>query len=176
MARDTDWRHLHPAFRAHAEDLAAKAAVLGLRPYEGGRTPQRQRSLFNKGRVTGEPGAIVTHADAFESLHCYGLAEDFVFVVNGKWTWDEPRNGLWAEFRRLVKGSGLRALSFEMPHVELPVSLADLKLGRYPVGGDAPWEDWLSENIDSWEGWTPPAPFERPPLSFWEGLPPSPFT
>lgn len=171
--RDTDWRHLHPAFRAHAEDLAAKARVLGLQMYEGARSPQRQAILYAKGRTA--EGKIVTHAEPFESFHNYGLAADFVFVVNGRWTWEEPRKGLWAEFRRIVQGAGLRGLSFEIPHVELPVSLADLKAGRYPVGGDGPWEDWFTAQIEGWAGWTPPAPVERPPLEYWEGLPPSPF-
>ena len=175
MARDTDWRHLHPAFRAHFEDLAAKAAVLGLRPYEGARSPQRQAQLYARGRTSGEPGKTVTHAGPWDSFHNYGMAADFVFMVDGRWTWEEPSKGRWAEFRRLVAGTGLRGLSFEIPHVELPVSLSDLKAGKYPVGGDALWEDWLEAMIESWPMKAPPAPYARPTLDYWAGLPPSPF-
>ena len=188
--RDTDWRHLHPAFRVHVEELAAKASVLQLKLYEGGRTPERQVELYARGRVTGDSGKTVTRAKAWESFHQYGLAADFVFFVNGKWTWNEPRPGAWGEFQRLAKGAGLRVLSFEIPHVELPVSLSDLRLGHYPIGGDGFWEEWFETNVERWghesrvfSGLThppaPPAPSidERPAESDWDGLvlPPSPF-
>jgi hypothetical protein len=186
--RDSDWRHLHPAFRVHVEELATVAAPLGLRPYEGGRTPTRQVELYARGRTIGERGKTVTRAKAWESFHQYGFAEDFVFFVDGKWTWVEPEKGAWAEFQRLARGAGLRTLSFEIPHVELPISLADLQAGRYPMGGDAFWEEWIETQIEAWghepqdfagiiHPAAPPMPtFEqRPPESHWDGLPPSPF-
>jgi hypothetical protein len=179
MPRDVDWRHLHPAFRVVAEELSHKARVLQLQMYEGARTPLRQAELYARGRTTGDIGRTVTHAGPWESFHQYGLAGDWVFNIDGRWTWDEPKPGRWAEFRRIAQGCGLRVLSFEVPHVELPVSLADLQAGRFPVGGDSFWEEWLETQIEIYPRGAPPAPTiqQRPETAHWEAfpLPPSPF-
>lgn len=181
MGRDVDWRHLHPSFRVHFEELANKAAVLQLKPYELARSPARQVELYARGRTTGEKGKTVTRAKAWESLHQYGVAADFVFYVDGKWTWAEPVKGAWLEFQRIALGSGLRTLSFERPHVELPVLLSDLQAGRYPIGGDHFWESWIETEIENWghesrlyQGIThpgaPPSPSigDRPTEEHWE--------
>lgn len=190
MPRITDTSILHLAFRERVRGLANDCdnAAIPLSVYETGRTPQRQVELYARGRGDGETGKTATRAKAWESLHQYLLAADFVFFVDGRWTWTEPRPGMWAKFTELARGRGLRPLSFERPHVELPVSLAALKAGQYPGDGGATWEDWIETQIENWgreprtfdgiiHPGAPPLPTlnERPPLEFPEGLPPSPF-
>lgn len=51
------------------------------------RTHEDQQKLYDQGRTT--PGKIVTNAKPGESFHNYGLAIDFVPVVNGKPAWDD---------------------------------------------------------------------------------------
>ncbi len=56
--------------------------------FEGWRSPARQAFLYSQGR-TGA-GKIVTHAQAWESWHQYGLAVDFARYsrADKAWTWD----------------------------------------------------------------------------------------
>jgi hypothetical protein len=154
MPHDTDRSHLHPVFRAAAADLDARIAAAGLQMglFEGGRTPQRQAALYCSGRVSGIGtwGKFVTRAKPWDGFHQYGLAGDWVFNPNGVWTWSEPEKGQWAKYTQLAHAAGLRTLSIEEPHAELPVSLADLQAGRYPAGGDDTWETWIEAQIESW--------------------------
>jgi peptidoglycan LD-endopeptidase CwlK len=190
MPRDNDPAHLHPLLRNFLTELDGELAAAGipLALYEGGRSPFRQVELFARGRGVGEPGKTVTRARAWASMHQYGMAVDYVFRVGERWTWEEPKRGMWDEFTRIARGIGLRTLSFEKPHAELPVVLSDLQAGRFPVGGDETWERWIEQEIERWgsEARTanghvhpgaPPLPSlnERPPLVFADGLPPSPF-
>lgn len=172
MARDVDRSHLHPAFRSRLSDLDARivAAGLPLQTFEAGRSPERQQALFAIGRVSGQGtfGKHVTKAKPWQSFHQHGFAEDKVFFVNGVWTWDEPEKGAWDEYTALCAAAGLRTLSFERPHVEMPLNLTDLMSGKYPEGGDATWTAWLDSMIESWgplsrtvDGIVLPAP---PPL------------
>ncbi len=174
---DRDPSHLHPLMRTRAADLASHLAVekIPLLPFECGRTPMRQRDLYLQGR--GSPtGKIVTKAKPWESFHQYGMAEDNVFFVNGIWTWDEPERGMWARYTQLADQCGLRSLSFEKPHVELPLRIADLQTGVYLPGGDSTWQAWLEAQIEAWGPGSreingiflpgaPPQFTERPPLA-----------
>lgn len=190
MPRENAREFLHPTFRGMVQELDRRLADAGIpiRPYEGARSPFRQAELYARGRNTGEPGKTVTRAKAWGSFHQFALAEDEVFFVDGKWSWSEPRAGMWEEFTAIARGIGLRTLSFERPHVEYPVSLAALQAGTYPRGGDETWERWLESQIEAWghdartigdivHPGAPPLPSldERPPLEFPDGLPPSPF-
>jgi peptidoglycan L-alanyl-D-glutamate endopeptidase CwlK len=133
-------------------ELAGRLFVEGipLRVYEAGRTPQRQRDLYLQGR-NSPSGRIVTKAKPWESYHQFGMAVDHVFWIDGLgWTWNEPKPGMWARYTQLADKCGLRSLSFEKPHVELPLRLADLQSGVYPPGGDDSWRDWLEAQIESW--------------------------
>lgn len=155
MPREADPLHLHPAFRRPALALEAELSAAGipLRLYEGARSPFRQAELFAIGRAAGcgEYGKTKTRSLAWESYHQFAVAADFVFLVNGKWTWEEPRKGMWAEFQARATKVGLRFLSFEKPHVELTISLSALQRGVFPDdGGDSSWRDWMEGQVEIW--------------------------
>ena len=142
---------MRDAVVALVQALAAKGLPLLL--YEGWRDPRRQAELYARGRVDGigSPGKHVTRAQAWKSLHQYGLAADFVFFVAGKWTWQEPTRGAWATYQQIATALGLEVLSFEKPHVQLrDVSLGHLVTGQYPIGGDESWAANLDAAILSW--------------------------
>lgn len=189
MPRNNDRACLHPLMRRAAAELDDQLFQAGipLALYEGARSPFRQVELYARGRGVGARGKTVTRARAWESGHQWAVAGDWVFRINGVWTWDEPKPGMWNDFHRLARGVGLRPLSFEKPHVELPVSLADLQRGALRQG-DESWERWIEQEIERWgrdphnvdgiiHPGAPPLPSldERPPLVFEDGLPPSPF-
>lgn len=136
---DRDPQHLHPLVREAARKTleACERAGLPFRLFEGYRSPERQTALYAQGRTT--PGRIVTYARAGESLHNYGLAVDIVGFVGGAWTWDLPQQS-WVHMQAFGKTYGLRGLSFEMPHLEWPVNIAELRAGVFPAGGDATWQ------------------------------------
>ena len=172
MTRDTALEHLHPAFRQKVvlllQDLAK--ANLPFRLFEGFRSPQRQRELFSQGRT--KPGAKVTNADAWSSLHQYGVAADFVLYIDGKWSWDDKgeRKNWWKSLHKLALKHQLEPLSWELPHLQLQqMPLSQLRAGQYPAEGDADWAENLQQAITTWRGspGAPPMPMVangRPPL------------
>src|SRR5688572_16827940 len=118
MPRISETRFLHPLARIAVAGLASELMVAGipLREYETVRTPFRQAELFARGRTIGVIGKTKTKAHAWDSLHQYGFATDFVFLINGQWTWEEPEKGMWDEFHARARKRGLEPLSFEKPH------------------------------------------------------------
>ena len=169
-ARNVDLELLHPTVRTAVSKTLAdlKKAEIPLFVFEAFRSPTRQAHLFAQGRT--RPGSVVTFADAWESYHQYGLAVDLVFGGPGKWTWDEPKKGMWKEMHKIGEKHGLMALKFETPHLQLAGTSSNaLFQGLYPDGGDEGWADNLSAAIAAWSG-EPRAPgfpsvFERPPLT-----------
>ncbi|MEH8017543.1 M15 family metallopeptidase [Rheinheimera muenzenbergensis] len=184
MARDTEMEHLHPLFRQKVElllqDLAK--AKLPFRMFEGFRSPQRQHDLYCQGRT--KPGAKVTNADAWSSLHQYGVAADFVLYIDGKWSWDDKgeRKAWWKKLHQLALQHQLEPLSWELPHLQLQqMQLAQLRAGKYPADGDADWAENLQHAIATWRGTpgAPPMPLAasgRPPLPANAPEPQSPAT
>ncbi|WP_019675235.1 M15 family metallopeptidase [Arsukibacterium perlucidum] len=172
MSRDTEMAHLHPVFRHKVElllqDLAR--ASLPFRIFEGFRSPQRQRDLYSQSRT--RPGPRVTNADAWSSLHQYGVAADFVLFIDGKWSWDDSaeRKKWWQQLHKLAAKHGLQPLSWELPHLQMQdLNLSELQAGNYPQGGDSDWAENLQQAIDSWRGSPaapplPPGLPARPPL------------
>jgi len=152
MARESDRSVLHPVIRNLLPQLDQQlfAAGIPLQLYEAGRTPFRQAELYAVGRGTGTPGKHVTRAKAWGSFHQFLLAIDYVFKVDGNWTWDEPEAGMWKQYQAIGASLKLRALPFETPHLEFPWSLADLQTGKYPNGGDDAWRGWLDTQIELW--------------------------
>lgn len=153
---NSDLALLHPTMRQGVLSMNSMlaAAKIPLKLYEGWREPARQAELYVKTRVPGK-GKMgpphVTFSKPWVGRHQYGLAADYVFWVNGKWTWVEPEKGMWDEFDRLDTSCGLESVKFERPHVQLAnIKLSDLVAGRYPDGGDASWSDNLTASIKAW--------------------------
>lgn len=165
MSRNSALEPLHPVFREKAGSLLQECAKADLpfRLFEGFRSPQRQRELYQQGRTT--PGNIVTKAMAWQSLHQYGVAADFVLFVNGRWSWADTGDFKqhWKKLHQLADKVGLEPLSWELPHLQLKgLPLSQLMAGHYPSGGDSDWADNLRQAITHWQG-QPPAP-PMPPL------------
>ena len=173
MSRDTNMAHLHPVFRKKVELLLQDllSAQLPFKVFEGFRSPERQRDLYKQGR--SKPGARVTNADAWSSLHQCGVAADFVLYIDGKWSWDDSgeRKKWWQQLHKLAAKHGLQPLSWELPHLQMQqMELAQLKGGHYPANGDSDWAENLQQAITGWSGLptAPPMPIEaptRPPLA-----------
>lgn len=151
MSRLQDRSLLHPVLRDRLSilDVRLLDAGIPMRLYEGARTPWRQAELYARGRTVPN-SKKVTKAMAWRSHHQFGVAADFVFFVDGGWTWSEPEPGQWLGYQELAKAVGLDLLSFEKPHVQLPWSIDDLRRGLYPIGGDATWRAWLGAQLEQW--------------------------
>jgi peptidoglycan L-alanyl-D-glutamate endopeptidase CwlK len=170
--RDVDSAHLHPEVRARVERVLTRLAAerIPFRLFEGYRAPQRQQYLWDQGRV--RPGAKVTNAPPWRSMHQYGLAVDLVLWENGKWSWDDrgPKAAWWKRLKQVGREEGLTSISWEAPHLELAgVTLAQLQRGDYPDAGDETWAAHLVAALYGWTGTplSPPLPRqvpERPPL------------
>lgn len=110
-------QQVHPALAHRARKILqfAKADGFELRVSQGLRTFKEQDDLFRK-------RPKVTNARAGQSMHNYGLAVDFAFVVDGKISWDEKlyKNiGKWAMNAGLEWGGNWRKFK-DMPHCQLP--------------------------------------------------------
>jgi peptidoglycan L-alanyl-D-glutamate endopeptidase CwlK len=112
--------------------------------YETYRTPERQDYLFAQGRT--HPGKIVTYARSWESFHQYGLAVDMAFKVNGQWTWDEPRKGMWEDYHRIARKFHLMPLNFETPHIQIAGYTIPQLRERMPKSGGTTWATNLRLN------------------------------
>ncbi|MHB1001289.1 MAG: M15 family metallopeptidase [Armatimonadota bacterium] len=88
----------------------------------GYRSPEEQNRLYAQGRT--KPGAIVTTLKGGASAHNFGLAMDYIPVINGKRTYDVS-SSWWLAFGRLAASSGLIwggnwRHFVDKPHVEMP--------------------------------------------------------
>ena len=149
IRRDLDL--LDPKIRPQVELLEDALAAEGipLHRYETVRSPTRQAVIWARGRVPGQPdyGRTVTRARPYESAHQFGLATDFVFRVDGAWTWEEPEPGMWKRFGVLAARHGLETLRFERPHVQVVgFDWRDLVRQRGPLD-EAGWEAWLRGTV-----------------------------
>lgn len=82
---------LHPKLRDEAKKILeeCEAVLTGkakIRVTQGLRTIAEQNELYAQGRT--KPGKIVTNAKGGSSYHNYGLAVDFVLVVDNQLKWD----------------------------------------------------------------------------------------
>lgn len=153
---------LHPVVRrkVQAVQKALDDEGIPMRLFEGFRTPQRQKYLYDQGRTT--PGNKVTNAEPWESYHQYGLAADFVRFENGNWNWNtntSQERAEWDRYHEIARDAGLEPLSWEKPHVQLTGwTLAQLMNGDYPDDGDTTWTENLAEAIAGWTGAGAPPP------------------
>lgn len=110
-------QQVHPALAHRARKILefAKADGYELRVSQGLRTFKEQDDLFRK-------RPRVTQARGGQSMHNYGLAVDFCFIVDGKVSWDDKlyKNiGKWAMNAGLEWGGNWRRF-VDMPHCQLP--------------------------------------------------------
>ena len=94
---------LRPLFikKLNACEVALKKAGIKVIMTQGYRSIEAQNALYAKGRTA--PGSKVTNAKGGSSWHNFGLAADYVFVINGKVTY----NGPWAKFGKIAESCGL---------------------------------------------------------------------
>jgi len=94
---------LNPEFAAKLTLFEKKLAANGIKVMLtcGYRSIEEQNRLYDQGRT--KPGKKVTNARGGYSWHNWGLAADYVFIINGKVTWDGP----WATFGKIARESGL---------------------------------------------------------------------
>ena len=87
------------------------------------RTMAEQAALYAQGRTA--PGAVVTRAKPGQSAHQYGLALDFVPMVNGKPDWN-GQHPIWHEIGDLALAHGMEWLGtpgspfVEFAHLQAP--------------------------------------------------------
>ncbi|WP_295525891.1 M15 family metallopeptidase [uncultured Pseudacidovorax sp.] len=164
LSRQADAATLHPAIRdaVLATQAQLNAEAIPFRLFEGFRSPQRQQQLYAQGRAV--PGPIVTYAQPWESFHQFGLAVDFVLFENGQWSWDDStpnKKKWWKRLHEVGRKNALFPLDFEAPHLQVGgTTVAALRAGRYPAGGDESWAEHLSMAIQGWSGSpsSPPLP------------------
>lgn len=149
------FNELHDVFAGQLSQLmeACKTKGLKFKLFEAYRTPQRQAHLFAQGR--SRPGDIVTNADAWKSIHNYGLAADLILDIPGINPWETGTvDGVnymkhWERMRALAKSAGLGLLSWDLPHVEMKgISWQALAMGQLPAGGGPDWAANLERMID----------------------------
>jgi hypothetical protein len=99
------------------------------RLFEGFRTPERQKFLYDQGRRS--TGKIVTNAKPWGSWHQFGLGVDIVYWVNGKWSWEGAYDKLFPYF----EGQGFKSLApQEMVHYEITGGLKPDEAYRIMTG------------------------------------------
>jgi len=148
MPNDNDLNHLHPDFAVRVEqllDYAHRQKNMPIELFEGYRTPERQAMLYAKGRVAGigTPGRYVTFERAWQSNHQHGMAGDFVWFFDGKWSWDPPKGFTWEDLYSIADQVQLEHLDFEKPHLQLRGFKA-----RAILNGTAKYPDWHNGGID----------------------------
>lgn len=165
---DRDLSKLHPFMREQVNGVLAKLKdeQIPFEIFESYRTPKRQAHLYAQGRT--RQGKIVTKANAWQSLHQYGVAVDFVLYLEGRWSWSTAgvHGEWWSKLADIGTRMGLKSLSWEKPHLQLDgLRLSDLRAGSYPDGGDVDWVENLAEMIEDFPNEAPPVPqeaIERP--------------
>ncbi|AQU78184.1 MULTISPECIES: M15 family metallopeptidase [Planococcus] len=137
---------LHPIVEEKRDLLVNQAAEIGINILitDGYRSPEEQDGLHSQGRNT--PGSVVTHAQAGESYHNYGLAIDYALRLDdGSVVWDTTRDGNgngesdWFEVAAIGKGLGFDwggdwQRFKDYPHLEMTfgLSIRELQQGWRP--------------------------------------------
>ena len=137
---------LHPIVEEKRDLLVAQAADVGIDILitDGYRSWEEQNNLHSQGRSTS--GSIVTHAEAGESYHNYGLAIDYALRLDdGSVVWDIARddngNGEsdWFEVAAIGKSLGFDwggdwQRFKDYPHLEMTfgLSIRELQQGWRP--------------------------------------------
>ncbi len=160
ISRDLTLLHADFANRLAKVCADLKQRSIPLEVFEGFRSANRQAELYAQGRTL--PGNIVTKAKPWSSFHQYGLAVDFALKIRGVWSWDNSREneGHWRSLHAIGEEYGLRALNFELAHLEFAgTSSGLLSNGAYPAGGGKIWAETLRQAIKDY-----PLGAPRPPM------------
>ena len=117
----SSWDAIHPValplFARLWGDLQSDPDVVWMM-FETYRSPERQNELFRKKK---------TRAKAWQSAHQYGLAIDFVPVMDGKPFWPPPDAECWDRLKAYAEECGLVCdLTWDRSHVYHP-AFADVK-------------------------------------------------
>ena len=151
---------LYPPFAEQLRYFESRlaAAKLPFHLFMGLRTFEDQDELYAQGRT--KPGRIVTNARGGDSLHCYGLAADFVLDGQAgkpgiQWSWNiksdlnaDGQND-WLQMAEIAIACGLEAGYFwkrfpDAPHVQnrYGLTLAEIKeIYRAGYGIKAVWSE-----------------------------------
>ena len=127
---------LHELIRQSALDAydeACKKTPVGVHPFitETIRSFKRSDELYAQGRT--KPGQKVTNAKGGDSFHNYGLAFDFVILVDGVMSWKVDKNwmivGECFKKRGWKWGGDFKSIT-DYPHFEktLGKTLAEVKV------------------------------------------------
>lgn len=108
--------------RAQAWAQACEQSGLDLLIYCTLRSLNEQAALYAQGRTA--PGRIVTYARPGSSAHNFGLALDFVPLINGKAEWRAP-SPRWDQAIKIAEAFGMESASKwqkfrEWPHLQEP--------------------------------------------------------
>ena len=95
-------------------------------PISSFRSPDEQAKLYAQGRT--EPGVIVTYAKPGLSFHNYGIASDWDYFVDGKYSPLTAEDPLWKEYIDAVNKVGLKCLEFEKPHNQMDLGVTGKEL------------------------------------------------
>ncbi|MGX8176284.1 M15 family metallopeptidase [Exiguobacterium artemiae] len=139
-------KQLHPAVSAGAKDLirlSHSCYNIDIRITQGYRTKKQQDALYEQGR--SQAGEVVTNARGGESMHNYGLAIDFVQIIDGDISYDLDYDGNqsgksdWREVAAVGKALGFEwggdwKRFVDYPHFEMTFgySLDELQAGERP--------------------------------------------
>nr|WP_314862051.1 M15 family metallopeptidase [uncultured Undibacterium sp.] len=146
MKNSRDLKDLVPSVAAKCAAFvsACKAESIDVLITSTLRDNESQAALYAQGRTTiginprlAKPlGDVVTNAKAGESFHNYGVAFDFVPMVNGKAQWDDTRIftkcGVIAESLGLEWAGRWKGSLRELAHCQFTggLTLQDLKNGK----------------------------------------------
>lgn len=115
---------LHPMFAPKARGWVQDCKEVGLDVlvYCTLRSDAEQDELYAQGRT--KPGRIVTYAKAGQSAHNYGLALDFVPLINGKPDW-RAGSDAYIHAIQLAQARGMESAAMwkkfkEYPHLQQP--------------------------------------------------------
>lgn len=150
---DRDPGHLHPALRQKVASLMQRLKQEGLtfEILDGFRSPTQQLAFYAQGRV--DDSQLVSNAKPWSVLHNFGLAVDIV-QIREKSAYFGPDLTGYRRMHALAEELGLKTVKGvfqDWPHVELPdVTVAELRAGKYPPGGDPSWAVNLSSAIANW--------------------------
>ena len=132
-SREIETLRLRTQVKARAMEARCRAAGKPILIYSTLRDAESQDDLYAQGRT--KPGRIVTNAKGGDSYHQYGVAFDFVPIINGVTNWGDTAR--YRECAAIGKHCGLEwggdFKSFkDMPHMQdtLGYSVADYKAGR----------------------------------------------